>query len=48
MAGHEWFTLHFKGDSPMSEHSVQRPAVHADQMPKRLLLAANQSCHESI
>lgn len=20
MAGHEWFTLHFKGDSPMSEN----------------------------
>jgi hypothetical protein len=47
MADHEWCTLHFKGDSPMSEYSVQRPAVHADQMPETLL-AANQSCHESI
>lgn len=44
MAGHEWFTLHFKSDNHVSENCVQIPAVHVGQMPNRLLLAASQSC----
>lgn len=44
MAGHEWFTLHFKSDNHVSENCVQGPAVHVGQMPNRLLLAASQSC----
>ena len=46
MAGHEWFTLHFKSDNHVSENCVQGPAVHVgyySQMPNRLLLAASQS-----
>lgn len=44
MAGHEWFTLHFKSDNHVSENCVQGPAVHVGQMPNRLLLAASLSC----
>ena len=48
MASHEWFTLHVKGVTHISKCSGQIPAVRVDQMPNRLLLAANQSCHASI